>query len=38
MQIIATVAAMPAKVGTKAYYLHRLQRDLPALAAKIASG
>jgi hypothetical protein len=38
MQILATAAAMPAKAGTKAYYLQRLQRDFPALAAKIASG
>ena len=38
MQIIATAAAMPAKAGTKAYYLHRLQRDFPELAEKIASG
>jgi hypothetical protein len=38
MQIIAKVAAMPAKTGTKAYYLQRLQRDFPALAVKIASG
>ena len=29
---------MPAKAGTKAYYLQRLQRDFPALAEKIASG
>jgi hypothetical protein len=29
---------MPAKAGTKAYYLQRLQRDFPALAVKIASG
>ena len=38
MQIIATAAAMPANAGTKAYYLQRLQRDFPALAAKIAGG
>ena len=38
MQTIAKAAAMPAKAGTKAYYLQRLQREHPALAAKIASG
>ena len=38
MQIIANAAAMPAKAGTKAYYLQRLQREHPGLAAKIASG
>jgi hypothetical protein len=38
MQIIAKAAAMPAKAGTKAYYLQRLQRDFPAFAEKIASG
>jgi hypothetical protein len=38
MQIIAKVAAMPPKAGTKAYYMQRLQREHPALAAKIASG
>ena len=38
MQTIANAAAMPAKAGTKAYYLERLQREHPDLAAKIASG
>jgi hypothetical protein len=38
MQTIASAAAMPAKAGTKAYYLQRLEREHPALAAKIASG
>jgi hypothetical protein len=38
MQILAKAAAMPPKAGTKAYYLQRLQREHPALAAKIASG
>jgi hypothetical protein len=38
MQVIAKAAAMPAKAGTKAYYMQRLQKDHPALAAKIASG
>lgn len=38
MQVIAKAAAMPAKAGTKAYYMQRLQRDHPALAAKIAGG
>jgi hypothetical protein len=38
MQIIAKAAAMPAKAGTKAYYLQRLQKEHPALAVKIASG
>lgn len=37
MQVIAKAAAMPAKAGTKAYYLQRLQRDFPALAAKVAN-
>jgi len=38
MQVIAKAATMPAKAGTKAYYLQRLQKDHRALAAKIASG
>jgi hypothetical protein len=38
MQVIATAAAKPPAAGTKAYYLQRLQREFPALAAKIASG
>lgn len=38
MQTLAKAAAMPAKAGTKAYYLQRLEREHPALAAKIASG
>ena len=38
MQTIAKAAAMPARAGTKAYYLQRLEREHPALAAKIASG
>jgi hypothetical protein len=38
MQILAKAAAMPAKAGTRHYYLKRLQREHPALAAKIASG
>lgn len=38
MQVIAKAAATPPKAGTKAYYLQRLQRECPALAAKIASG
>jgi hypothetical protein len=38
MQILAKVAATPPKAGTKAYYMQRLQREHPALAAKIASG
>ena len=38
MQTIAKAAAMPAKAGTKAYYLQRLQREHPVFAAKIASG
>jgi hypothetical protein len=38
MQVIAKAAAMPAKAGTKAYYMQRLQKDHPALAARIASG
>ena len=38
MQIIAKAAAIPAKTGTKVYYLHRLEREHPAFAAKIASG
>ena len=38
MQTIAKAAAMPAKAGTKAYYLQRLEREHPALAEKIASG
>lgn len=38
MQTIAKAAAMPPKAGTKAYYMQRLQREHPALAAKIAGG
>ncbi len=38
MQALAKAAAMPPKAGTKAYYLQRLQRDHPALAARIANG
>jgi hypothetical protein len=38
MQVIAKAANMPAKAGTKAYYMQRLQKDHPALAARIASG
>jgi hypothetical protein len=38
MQMIARAAAMPAKAGTKSYYVQRLQREHPALAAQIAVG
>ena len=38
MQTIVKAAAIPAKAGTKAYYLQRLKREHPALAEKIASG
>ncbi len=37
MQVLAKAAARPAKAGTKAYYLQRLQKEHSALAAKIAS-
>ena len=39
MQTLAKAEAMPPKAGTKAYYyLQRLQRERPALAARIANG
>lgn len=38
MQTIANAAAKPPAAGTRAYYLQRLQRDFPELAAKVADG
>jgi hypothetical protein len=38
MEVIANAAGMPAKAGTKAYYMQRLEREHPQLAKKIASG
>lgn len=38
MQTLKDATAIPPKAGTKAYYMQRLQREHPQLAAKIANG
>ena len=38
MQTIAKAAAKAPAAGTRAYYLQRLQREFPALAARVATG